>query len=93
MHGWKGTFMTVLMNGFSVSFPSYYTSGWRDSHTRSATSREEIRRPRPPELIQELQETDNKESWAIEVWLDSILEGYITEFVINTNKSYNEAER
>ena len=46
-----------------------------------------------PELIQELQETDNKASWAIEVWLDNILEGYITEFMVDTNKSYNEAER
>ena len=25
--------------------------------------------------------------------MDSILEGYITEFNVNTNKSYNEAER
>ena len=31
-----------------------------------------------PELIQELQEIDNKASQAVEVWLDSILEGYIT---------------
>ena len=46
-----------------------------------------------PELIQELQETYNKASWAIEVWLDSILEGYITEFVVDTNKSFSEAER
>ena len=45
-----------------------------------------------PELIQELQETDNRASWAVEVWMDSILEGYITEFVVNTTKSYNEEE-
>ena len=44
-------------------------------------------------LIQELQETNNKASRAIKVWLDSILVGYITEFVVNTNKEYNEAER
>ena len=37
------------------------------------------------EVIQELQETDNKESQAIEVWLESILEGYITEFAVDTN--------
>ena len=35
-----------------------------------------------PELIQELQETNNKASWAVEVWLDSILEGYIIEFEV-----------
>ena len=46
-----------------------------------------------PELIQELQETGNKESRAIEVWLDSILEGYIIEFPVDTNKSFSEAER
>ena len=31
-----------------------------------------------PKLIQELQKTDNKASRVVEVWLDSILEGYIT---------------
>ena len=46
-----------------------------------------------PELIQELQETDNKASRAVEVRLDNILEGYITEFAIDTNKSFSEAER
>ena len=45
------------------------------------------------ELIQELQETDNKASRSVEVWLDSILEGYITEFAVDTNKSFSEAER
>ena len=45
-----------------------------------------------PELIQELQETDNKALWAIKVWLEIILEGYITDFVIDTNKSYKEVE-
>ena len=46
-----------------------------------------------PKLIQALQETNNKESWVVEVWLDSIFEGYITEFVVDTNKSFSEAER
>ena len=44
-------------------------------------------------MIQELQENDNKASQAVEVWLDNILEGYITEFAVDTTKSYNEAER
>ena len=44
------------------------------------------------ELIQDLQENDNKASRAIEVWLESILEGYITEFVIDTTKSYSKEE-
>ena len=46
-----------------------------------------------PELIHGLQEIDKKESWAVEVWLDSILEGYITEFAVDTKKSFSEAER
>ena len=46
-----------------------------------------------PELIQELQEVDNKASRDVEVWLDSILEGYITEFAVDTNKLFTEAER
>ena len=45
------------------------------------------------ELIQELQETDNKELWVVELWCDNILEGYITEFAVDTIKSYNETER
>ena len=46
-----------------------------------------------PELIQELHETNNRASWAVEVWLDIILEGYITDFVVDTTNSYNESER
>ena len=46
-----------------------------------------------PELIQELQETDNKASWHVEVWLDNVLEGYITEFVVDTNNSFSKVER
>ena len=44
------------------------------------------------ELIQVLQETSNKALWVVEVWLDSILEGYITEFAVDTNKSFSEVE-
>ena len=44
-------------------------------------------------MIQEVQKTDNKASQAFEVWPNSILEGYITEFAVDTNKSYSEAER
>ena len=46
-----------------------------------------------PELIQELQETNNKASWAVESWLDSILERYITDFTVDTTNSYIEAKR
>ena len=43
-------------------------------------------------LIQELQETDNKALPAVNVWLDIILEGHITGFVVDTNKSFSEVE-
>ena len=46
-----------------------------------------------PELIWEVQETDNKASRDVEVWLDSILGRYITEFAVDTNKYFSEAER
>ena len=46
-----------------------------------------------PQMIHELQETGNRALCTIEVWLDSILEGYIIEFVFDTNKSYSKAER
>ena len=29
----------------------------------------------------------------VEFWVDSILEGYITEIVVDRKKSYNEVER
>ena len=43
-----------------------------------------------PELIQALQETNNKASRVVEVWFDSILEAYITKFVVDTNKYFTE---
>ena len=45
------------------------------------------------ELIQELQETDNKASQDVEAWMDNILEGYITKSMVDTTKSYSEEER
>ena len=45
-----------------------------------------------PELIQQLQEVDNKASRVVEFWLDTILEGYITEFTVDIIKYYSEAE-
>ena len=43
-------------------------------------------------MIQELQETENKELRVVEVWLDSILEGYITKFAFDSNNSFSEVE-
>ena len=46
-----------------------------------------------PELIQELQEIDKTTSQVVEVWLDTILEGYTTEFAVDTSKSFSGAKR
>jgi len=46
-----------------------------------------------PELINRLKNVDNNISRAVDYWLDSILGGYITDFVVETLKSYIVAER
>ena len=44
-------------------------------------------------VIERLKRVRNLVSRAVEFWLDSILEGYITEFVVDTITSYSEVER
>ena len=43
-------------------------------------------------MIQQLKEIDNRASRAFEVWLENILEGYITEFAVDRVKSYNDVK-
>ena len=45
-----------------------------------------------PQLIQRLKSMRNPVSRAIYFWEYSILEGYVTEFVVDTINSYNEVE-
>ena len=45
------------------------------------------------ELIQRLNQTDNPISRAVAYWLNSFLEGFVTEFAVDTLKAYSEAER
>ena len=72
------------MNGSFVNFPfSKKKTNFQGGEQTSSTQ----------ELIQELQETNNRTSRAVEVWLDIILDGYITDFVVDTNKSFSEVER
>jgi len=40
-----------------------------------------------------LEQIDNFVSRVVDFWLNSLLEGFVTEFVVDTLKSYNEAER
>jgi hypothetical protein len=46
-----------------------------------------------PELIQILKRVDNPISRAVDFWLASLLEGFITEFAVDQRKSFSEAER
>ena len=46
-----------------------------------------------PQLIQRLKNVSNPMSRDVDFWVDSILEQYITEFVVDTITSYSEAER
>jgi hypothetical protein len=46
-----------------------------------------------PELIQTLKGVDNPISRAVDFWLASLLEGFITEFAVDQRKSFSEAER
>jgi hypothetical protein len=44
------------------------------------------------EIVQ-IQQVDNKFTRAIVLWLDIIVAGFITEFAVDTAKSYNAAEQ
>ena len=46
-----------------------------------------------PQLIEQLEGVNNPISRVVDFWIDIILEGYITEFVVDTITSYSEAER
>jgi hypothetical protein len=46
-----------------------------------------------PTEIAHLQQVDNKFTHAVDFWLDNIVAGFITEFAVDTAKSYNAAEK
>ena len=46
-----------------------------------------------PEVIQRLKNTNNSISRVVDFWLNSLLEGFVTEFVVHTLKDYSEVER
>jgi hypothetical protein len=43
--------------------------------------------------ITHLQQVDNKFTRVVDFWLDNIVAGFITEFAVDTVKSYNAAEK
>ena len=44
-------------------------------------------------MTQEVAQVSNPISRAVDFWIDSILEGYVTEFVVEVITSYSEARR
>jgi hypothetical protein len=46
-----------------------------------------------PVEIMQLQQVNNKFTHAVDFWLDSIVAGFITEFAVDTMKSYNATEK
>jgi hypothetical protein len=47
---------------------------------------------KPVEIVQ-LQQVDNKFTRVVDFWLDNIVEGFITEFAVDTTNSYNTTEK
>ena len=45
-----------------------------------------------PELIQTVQSLDNPITRALDFWLASVLEGFVTEFAVDQRKSFSEVE-
>ena len=45
------------------------------------------------QLTQEVVQVSNAISRAVDFWIDSILEGYVTEFAVEAITSYSEVER
>jgi hypothetical protein len=43
--------------------------------------------------IQQLQQVNNKFTSAVNFWLESIVAGFIIEFVVDTTNSYNITEK
>jgi len=46
-----------------------------------------------PKLVRKLEASEDKIMHVVDHWLDQVIGGFITEFVIDTTMSYSEAER
>ena len=44
-------------------------------------------------MIQRLKQTNNPISRVVDFWLNSLLEGFVTEFTVDTLKAYKEEKR
>ena len=84
---------TDLHEIFFTTFPSKLHA-WL---SRLADSETSTRSDRPtewnPKLIQRLERKDNSVSRVVDFWLNSVLEGFVTEFVVDMLETYSKAER
>ena len=84
---------TDLHESFFAMFPSELHA-WLSRLVEKETFSQRVRPMEwTPEEIQRLERTDNPISCAIDYWLNSLLDGFVTQFVVDTLKAYNEAER
>ena len=82
---------TDLHEIFFATFP-FELHAWLSRLAKNKTS---TRSNKPaewtPEAIQRLKRTDNPISREVDFWLNSLLEGFVTKFAIDTLKAYSEA--
>ena len=84
---------TNLHESFFAMFPSELYA-WLSRLAENATFSQRLRPTEwTPEAIQRLERANNPISRAVDYWLNSLLEGFVTEFVVDTLKAYNEVER
>jgi len=46
-----------------------------------------------PELVQKMEASEDKITYAIDHWLDHIIGGFVTKFAVGTSLNYNKAEK
>ena len=84
---------TDLHEIFFATFPTELHV-WLSILAENKTS---IRSDRPaewtPKAILNLKHIDNSISRAIDLWLNSLLDWFVTEFAVDTLKAYNKEER
>jgi len=84
---------TEIHEFFFASFPSELYE-WI---TKLADSQGRCRLDKPivwtPEVVRRLEALEDKIACAMDHWLNQIIGGFITEFVVETSVSYSEAER
>lgn len=78
---------------FFVEFPIILTEWLIRLCEENHTWRIDGPREWTPELFRHLKEIGNPISHVVDFWMDSILRGYITKFVVDYTKSYSATER